>query len=37
MLPIKSHAYVFEIDKPELGWHYHHEITDLFEMKDLSP
>jgi len=37
MLPIKALTYVFDIDKPELGWHFSHEMTERFGMKDLSP
>jgi len=37
MLPVKAHTYVFDIAKPEDGWKYDHEMTELYGMKDLSP
>jgi len=37
MLPVKAHTYVFDIARPEDGWKYDHEMTELYGMKDLSP
>jgi hypothetical protein len=37
MLPVKVHTYSMDISDDAPEWKYHHELTELFEMKDLSP
>lgn len=37
MLPVKVHTYAFDISDDAPEWKYHHELTELFDMKDLSP
>lgn len=37
MLPVKVYTYSLDISADAPEWKYHHELTDLYEMKDLSP
>lgn len=41
MLPVKSHTYVLDIVKsakdPNLAWKWDHEVTQLYNLEDLSP
>lgn len=42
MLPIKSHTYILDVEghrfnQSALAWRWDHEVTALYNMKDLSP
>lgn len=37
MLPVKVHTYVFNVSDPNPKWQWHHELTEYYNMPDLSP
>lgn len=37
MLPLKVHTYVLNITAEDPKWFKHHEMTEYYEIKDLSP
>lgn len=37
MLPVKIHTHIFNISSDEKVWRWDHELTELYDMEDLSP
>lgn len=37
MLPVKVHTYVYNISEEVPTWKWDHELTEYYNMKDLSP
>jgi hypothetical protein len=38
MLPVKAHTYILNIrNETNPTWKWHHEMTDYYNMTDLSP
>jgi len=37
MLPVKIHTYSLNVNDVEPAWKYDHELTELYQLKDLSP
>jgi hypothetical protein len=37
LIPLKVHTYIFNISEPNPQWKWHHEMTEYYGMKDLSP
>ena len=37
MLPVKVHTHVFDIVSAEKKWKWDHELTEYYNMDDLSP
>jgi hypothetical protein len=37
MVPVKAHTYVFDVSDPNPEWKYSYELTEYYEMEDLSP
>ena len=37
MVAVKVHTYIFNLTQENPEWHWDHEFSELYEMKDLSP
>lgn len=37
MLPVKVHTYVYNLQDEVPAWKWDHELTEYYNMKDLSP